>query len=313
MKRLMVVSVVVALALAPALAGPLRRAKDIAKTVAKAASKAAKKSSEAVAKAAGKAVGREDYWVKPMRAVHAKFTGKPGTFAHFGDSITVSMAFWASLKWSHKNMDARTQKAFELVRSYMADECWAKWKGPQYGNNGGMTMRWCMENCQKWLRKLNPEVVLIMFGTNDLGGVKVADYEKHTRQAVLSCLENGSVVILSTIPPRHGYDAKVKQFVEVTRKVARELKVPLCDYYKAIMDRRPEDWSGRLEKFKNVPGGTYEVPTLIARDGVHPSNPRKWRGDYSKEGLKHNGFVLRNYVVLHSYAEVIRKVLKPKK
>jgi len=52
------------------------------------------------------------------------------------------------------------------------------------------------------------------------------------------------------------------------------------------------------------------VPTLISGDGVHPSNPKQWEGDYSEDGLKHNGFVLRSYVVLRSYADVIRSVLQ---
>jgi len=252
---------------------------------------------------------QKDYWVQPMRAVHTKFTGEKGTFAHFGDSITVSMAFWASMKWSHKNMDEKTQAAFDLVKGYMKDDCWHKWKGPQFGNEGRMTIRWAHANVDKWLKKLNPEVALIMFGTNDLGPLKVEEYQAKTRQVIQKCLDNGTVVILSTIPPRHGADAKVERFVEAVRKLARDMKVPLSDYYKACMDRRPEDWSGAHPKFKSVPGGTYEVPTLISRDGVHPSNPRKWQGDYSAEGLKHNGFVLRNYVVLHSYADVIKKVV----
>ncbi|HUU92407.1 MAG TPA: hypothetical protein VM238_14510 [Phycisphaerae bacterium] len=62
---------------------------------------------------------------------------------------------------------------------------------------------------------------------------------------------------------------------------------------------------------KRGPSGPRKVPTLVARDGVHPSNPKQWQGDYSEEGLKHNGLVLRNHVVLHAYADVIRKVLKP--
>jgi len=306
MKRLILASTILSVLCAPVVAsGAAGKVKDAAKTAGKAVAKAAVKTAKVLA---GK---DEPYWVEPMKKVHAKFTGTKGTFAHFGDSITVSMAFWASMKWSHKNMDKETQAAFDLVKGYMKDDCWHKWKGSRFGNTGMMKMSWCMKNCQKWLKSLNPEVVLIMFGTNDLGGVKVADYETQTRQSVLSCLENGSVVILSTIPPRHGADAKVKSYVEVTRKVAKELKVPLCDFYKACMDRRPEDWSGRHAKFKDVPGGTYEVPTLVSRDGVHPSNPKKWQGDYSEEGLKHNGFVLRNYVVLHSYADVLRKVVKP--
>ena len=40
----------------------------------------------------------EPGWVAPMKDVHAKFKGTPGTLATFGDSITVTMAFWAPLQ-----------------------------------------------------------------------------------------------------------------------------------------------------------------------------------------------------------------------
>jgi len=252
-----------------------------------------------------------DDWVEPMRQVHARFKGEAGTFAHFGDSITISMAFWASLQWDHKNMGPATQTAFDLVKQHMKKACWREWKGPAFGNQGGMTIRWAHANVDAWLAKRNPECALIMFGTNDLGGIAVEEYEAKTREVVRRCLDNGTVVILSTIPPRHGRDEKCGRFVETVRRIAREMKVPLCDYHKAIVTRRPDDWDGAAEAFKSVPGGTYDVPTLISRDGVHPSNPKKWQGDYSAEGLAHNGFVLRNYVVLHAYARVIRSVLKP--
>jgi hypothetical protein len=54
----------------------------------------------------------------------------------------------------------------------------------------------------------------------------------------------------------------------------------------------------------------YEVPTLIARDGVHPSNPNQYSAKYSEDALNSNGFSLRNYLALVKYAEVIRKVLQ---
>jgi len=250
------------------------------------------------------------YWVEPMRQVHARFAGTKGTFAHFGDSITVSMAFWASLQWNRKNMDDATAKNFDLVKAYMKDECWGKWKGDAYGNTGMMTIRWAYDNVDKWLKSLNPETALILFGTNDLGPLKVDEYEAKTRDVVRRCLDSGTVVILSTLPPKHGNDEKARTFAEAVRRIARDMKVPLCDYHEAVLSRRPDDWDGAMPKFKEVPGDTYEVPTLISRDGTHPSNPKQWQGDYSEEGLKHNGFVLRNYVVLQSYADVIRQVLK---
>jgi len=250
-------------------------------------------------------------WVPAMRRVHARFQGDRGTFAHFGDSITVSMAFWASLLWDHKNLDEAARRDFDLVKAALKPDCWNKWKGPAFGNEGRMTIRWAHENVDKWLRDLRPETALIMFGTNDLGAMDVQEYEAKTREVVQKCLDQGTVVILSTIPPKRGRADKTVAFVEAVRRVARDLGVPLCDYYEAVLARRPDDWDGGAEKFKEAPGGTYEVPTLIARDGVHPSNPKPWQGDYSDEGLRHNGFVLRNYVVLRAYAAVVREVLRP--
>ena len=252
----------------------------------------------------------EKYWVEPMKKVHAKSTGDKGTFAHFGDSITVTMAFWCPLAWNRKNMDEPAQADFALVKGYMKEACWREWKGPAFGNEGSMTIRWAFDNVDAWLKKLNPETALIMFGTNDLGQLPLDEYETKVRAVIAKCFDNGTVVILSTIPPKHGQDAKAKTFVESLRRIARECGVPLCDYYEAVLSRRPDDWDGAMEKFKGAAGDVYQVPTLISGDGVHPSNPKQWEGDYSEDGLKHNGFVLRNYVVLRSYADVIRSVLQ---
>jgi lysophospholipase L1-like esterase len=252
----------------------------------------------------------DDSWVEPMKKVHAKFTGEKGTFAHFGDSITITMAFWSSLQGGGKNMNPETEAAFKQVKGYMKADCWSKWKGPEFGNNGSMTIRWAHENVDKWLKKLNPETVLIMFGTNDLHSVPLEEYQQKMKEVVQRCLDNGSVVILTTIPPRTGMLEKSKKYAEAASKVAAELHVPVCDYFAECLKRRPDDWDGAAEKFGEYKG--YDVPTLISRDGVHPSNPRQFPSDYSEEGLKSNGFVLRNYVTLMSYSDVISRVLQPK-
>jgi lysophospholipase L1-like esterase len=250
-------------------------------------------------------------WVGPMSKAHAKFTGTRGTFALFGDSITVSLAFWAGLPHARKNMPPEGEAAFKLVNAHMKKECWRDWRGPAYGNNGTMTIRWAHSNIDAWLKKLNPETALILFGTNDLTSVPLDEYEKKLRVVAQKCLDNGTVPILTTIPPRSGLLAKSREYAGAARRVARELNVPLCDYFAECLKRRPDDWDGAAAKWKGL--ATYEVPTLIARDGVHPSNPRKYNGDYSKEGLACNGFGLRNYVSLLSYAEVIRRVYQAKK
>jgi hypothetical protein len=247
-------------------------------------------------------------WVEPMRKVHAKFTGKRGTFAQFGDSITVTMAFWAPLAGEPKGLDGGAAKALRRVKDYQDADCWSKWKGGDYGSEGGMTIRWAHDNVDKWLKKLNPEVVLIMFGTNDLGQLDEKEYVDKTRDVVKRCLDNGSVVILSTIPPRHGLLDKSKQFADAVKAIGKELRVPVVDYFGECLKRRPDDWDGALPQFKDTPGSEYEVPTLIARDGVHPSYPKKYQ-TYDEEGLKHNGYALRSYLVLRAYDDVIGRVL----
>jgi len=249
-------------------------------------------------------------WIEPMKQVHARFTGNRGTLALFGDSITVSLAFWAPLEGEPKAMNPGMARAHQRVKGYMKSECWRQWRGSAFGNEGRMTIRWAHANVDRWLQKMNPEVAVIMFGSNDIGELEAMEYEQKTREVVRRCLTNGTVVLLTTLPPRSGRLDKSKQFAEAVRKVAREERVPLVDYFTAILERRPDDWNGALPQFKQIPGDEYQVPTLIARDGVHPSNPRQF-GDYSDASLRQNGFALRNYVTVLAYAAVIENVLQP--
>jgi lysophospholipase L1-like esterase len=257
----------------------------------------------------GLARAADPEWVEPMKKVHARFTGTPGTLALFGDSITVSMAFWAPLRGEPKGMSKEMATAHKQVKDYMRPEGWDKTRGAKYGNEGGMTIRWADENVTKWLKDHNPEVAVIMFGTNDLGSLEEKEYAEKTAEVVERCLKNGTAVILTTLPPRSGLLDKSKQFAEALRRIAKDKKVPLIDYHAEILKRRPDDWDGALPKFKDVKGSEYEVPTLISRDGVHPSYPKS-HADFSDESLRTNGYALRSYLTLLAYADVIGQVLK---
>src|SRR5206468_4255728 len=109
------------------------------------------------------------------------------------------------------------------------------------------------------------EVALIMFGTNDLHSLEAGEYQDKLREVCRRCLENGTVVILSTIPPRHGFVEKSREFAEAARALARELALPIIDYHAEILRRRPTDWDGAADSFRHHEG--YDVPTLLSRDG----------------------------------------------
>jgi hypothetical protein len=69
----------------------------------------------------------EPEWVEAMKKVHAKFTGQPGTVAQYGDSITITMAFWVPLREEIRNLPAELKPAHEWLRKYVAGRCWDAW------------------------------------------------------------------------------------------------------------------------------------------------------------------------------------------
>ena len=253
----------------------------------------------AVAAETRPAAERGDYWVKPMKKVRAKFAGQRGTVAQFGDSITITMAFFVPIQGKIKNLPADLKPAHEWVGNYVQRRSWRAWKGADYGNEGRTTSAWGLSGMDRWLKKLNPEVALIMWGTNDSYlGPAPPKYTDNLRKIVQKCLDNGTIPILYTIPPVGSQTGNAKRtkhiesFVAAARTVAKEKKIPMIDFYKEIMARQPKDFA----------------KTLLG-DNLHPSYPEAYRGDYSEKGLKNSGYTLRNYLTLKMYYQVHQKVL----
>ncbi|MHC4718372.1 MAG: GDSL-type esterase/lipase family protein, partial [Planctomycetota bacterium] len=247
----------------------------------------------------GLSVSAGQDWVEPMKKVHARFTGQAGTVGQFGDSITITMAFFNPLQGEIRNLPKDLKPAHEWLRGYVQNRCWSAWKDPSCGNNGGTTSAWGKAGIKRWLKKLNPEVALVMWGTNDTyRGPRPPEYTDNMRAVIQACLDNGTVPILYTIPPvgnqagNERQRAHVESFVQAARQVARQKKVPLVDFYKEMMTRQPTDF-----------------PRTLLGDNLHPSYPRKYQRDFSEEGLKNSGYTLRNYLTLRALWEVQRKVL----
>jgi len=255
-----------------------------------------------------------DYWVGPMRQVHKQFKGTAGTLSQYGDSITVTMAYLASYGWANKinakNMTAEVAGEAEIVEKYADLTLWRKWKEAGYGNTGMMMSDWLFNNVDGWQKKMNAEAAVIMFGTNDRGRIVPPVYTEYMAASMRRMMADGTVPMLTSIPPPGAHD-----YWLAALNMAQGMKVPLIDYYAEIMRRRPDDYNGRLEKFREVVEKTknvYEVPTLISGDGTHPSNPKQWQNDFSEEALSHNGYNLRNYMTIRMYAQVILKVFQAK-
>jgi lysophospholipase L1-like esterase len=247
-----------------------------------------------------------------MKKVAAKFRGKPGVVLHVGDSITYSNPYgqWARggagktdadkaiLKWMHAGADndsdgwylarfdhpagGRSQTACSGIRS---EEILA----------GGKQQ---MPPLSKIIATYKPQMVVLMLGTNDASANRTVDaFRKDMTKAVDAILDQGAICILSTIPPHPGKLELSKSYNEALRQIAKERSVPLIDYEKEILTRRPDDWNGTLLGKNDV------HPTGGKPDGVNAASAP------TAENLRSCGYLLRGWLSVQKVAEVKKKVL----
>ena len=128
-------------------------------------------------------------------------------------------------------------------------------------------------------RLIQPSFAIIMLGTNDSGFVAPQTYSDNMRAILDITVMRGIVPIVTTIPPRPGYDTTVNAMNDIARQLAADYRVPLIEYHNALL-RLPANG--------------------LAADGVHPSLPP---GGYARaaafdaDGLRY-GFPLRNLLTL---------------
>src|SRR4051794_25148498 len=134
-------------------------------------------------------------WVESAKKIHERFSGRRGTFAQFGDSLTYSVGNWYPLSYRHTNMTPAGQKALDNINAYMNRLCWYTWKGPKYGNQNGKNLIWACEHIDEWLKEMNPEAAVVLFGYDDFGQMPLDQYDQKLRDLVQKCSDNGTVVI----------------------------------------------------------------------------------------------------------------------
>jgi lysophospholipase L1-like esterase len=231
-----------------------------------------------------------------MRAVHQEFKGRAGYVAQFGDSMTYSMAFWNPLSRSDPSIYLTDNDGLPLQpsgKSWRDVILGTDDKGPEHGNFSGWTsgqVRIAVENI---LAARQPEVAIILVGSNDIRSGKVPENYRANLEAIVdACLAVHCIPILNTIPPFRGKDSAVDEVNKIILETANSRKVPLADYHAACLKYRPgQSWDG----------------TLISQDGVHPTGGKA--DDYSDKNLMNSGYALRNWVNFLVYRDIYFRVL----
>jgi lysophospholipase L1-like esterase len=249
-------------------------------------------------------------YAKAMREVAQKFKGREGVVLHIGDSITHANPYgqWARggegrtdadlavLKWMHLGADDDTD-GWYLARTDLPG-------GRSYTAAGGLTMEQLLKGGRgshptlaKLLAQYQPQIAVLMLGTNDVSaGRKLDDFQRNAAEAVDAILGSGCICILSTIPPHPGNPKLSAAYNEALRKLAAERQLPLIDYEREILKRRPDDWNGTLMN-KNDPH-----PSASEGDTSSASEP-------TAENLRNSGYLLRGWLSVKKIGEVKQNVI----
>jgi lysophospholipase L1-like esterase len=248
-------------------------------------------------------------YAAPMKKVAAKFTGTPGVVLHLGDSITYANPYgqWARygkgktaedkavLKWMHVNkrnkLDGWHLAAVDRPRG-RSETAASGIRIDQYLKGGFHGL----PSMVRIVKTYNPQIVVLMLGTNGVSRNRpVRKYRADLDRAIRLLLANGTVVIVSTIPP-HVHRRELGQaYNTVVRELAEQHGLPLIDFHAQIVERRPDDWNG----------------TLMNRGDVHPSHNRLSAAAPTEENLKNAGYLLRGYLSVQKIKQVKKRVIDP--
>ena len=116
------------------------------------------------------------------------------------------------------------------------------------------------------------------------------------QQAVDLMLKRGIIPILSTIPPHVGKLELSRQYNAALRELAKASNLPLIDFEREILLRRPNDWDG----------------TLLGKGDVHPTAEQAGVGPASEptaQNLAASGYLLRGWLSVQKIADVKRQVI----
>ena len=253
-------------------------------------------------------------YVPAMKKVARQFHGRPGVVLHVGDSITHANPYgqWARfgkgqsdddkavLKWMHCGADNDTDGWF-LARFDHPDG------GRSHTAAGGMRAdellaggKQKLPSLAELLEKYQPQMVVLMIGTNDVAqGRKTEEYLTDAEKGITTILDADSICILSTIPPFFGRPEASAKYSEGLRGLAKKHRLPLIDYEKEILLRRPQDWNG----------------TLLNKNDAHPSagdEKVNSSAEPTEGNLATSGYLLRGWLSVKKIGEVKQAVLREK-
>lgn len=251
---------------------------------------------------------KEPYdYAAAMASVARRFRGVPGVFLHFGDSNTYASAYTACartpaqsssqvqafLQWSHQG-DESVHDGWWLASVDIAGRSRSETAATGLRSNellaGGKEG---LPPLSELITRYNPQLALYMLGTNDAKDERpVQDYIVDVERALDLLIANGTVPILSTLPPLRDRASLIAEYSAALRALAAIKRVPLIDLSAEMLKR----------------GGQHTETLYVSPDGIHLSVGAA-TGPDTDANLRHSGYLLRCQLALYKAMEVKASVL----
>lgn len=220
----------------------------------------------------------------PLRTVHLLETGQPVRIVCFGDSVTGVYYHTGGRRAWCDLVGIALQRLYPRARLEMINA----------GISGNSTTDALPRMAADVLRH-RPQLVLAMFGLNDVTRVSPDDFRANLRQIVQRSRQAGAEIILMT--PNLVSDGddkrtpgKVAAYAQITREVGQELAVPVTDTFRAFQSVQTTDhraWLGlmsdtihpnlrghKLLAAEAVRTATGQRVSLAELPGLQPGLPR---------------------------------------
>ncbi|NRA40552.1 MAG: SGNH/GDSL hydrolase family protein [Planctomycetes bacterium] len=256
---------------------------------------------------------KEDWdYSKAMKTVTAKFTGTEGVVIHMGDSISYANqnTRWANavtwnkkagvysdedkeiLKWSHAYKKKSNLNGWHLTS---VDAAGGRSETSVSGITTGQYLKGGkrgIASAAELIKRYNPQIVILMLGTNDGNGkVPAQKAADNIETLVKMLLENGTIPVLSTIPPCVKFDAEA--YNALYRGIAKKHSIPMIDLYKDMMALAGDNWKTQM----------------LSSDGIHLSHKLSGAAP-TKSNLANCGYLLRCWMAVQKLKEVRAGVIK---
>jgi hypothetical protein len=240
-----------------------------------------------------------------MQQLAATFRGQPGVVLHIGDELLSANAYgqWARYGRGRTAAEIALLQQFHLDAKNSRDGWWlvrtphfpggtytacSTWRMDQLLHGG----RSSFPRLATLLKEHEPQIVVLLLGRQDLAiGRKYDAYRADAERAVDTILAQRAICILCTLPPYAGNLELSAAYNRGLRELAAERKIPLLDFEREILTRRPEDWNGTLMNRNDY------LPT-VEQGAANPAAAP------TAENLRESGYLLLGWLSTKKILEV---------